>query len=149
MDALGMDWNHDDSARPDAEPVDPVVREAAAAWAQRAEPEQPKPKPVPPSDPAAEQPVPSVRGGYGHAPVTYQILEEAMRGLVKRERAARNKSVDAVAKAVVEKMAELFASARTKTTWRFEEAERRAAELEARVADLEASIAKMEGRADG
>lgn len=143
-----MDWSSNENAGSEAEPMDPVVREAAAAWAQRTDRRElveVKGKPEAPAEPAAERPVPSVRGGYGHTPVTYQILEEAMRGLVKRERKARNEQIDAIVTALVKKFEEVgdvFGEARSITTLRFVEAERRIAELEAR-------IAQMEGRSDG
>jgi hypothetical protein len=75
------------------------------------------------------------------APVAY-ITKEWMDGFIVRERERRNKAIDATAKAIVDKVAETFASARTKTNWRQQEAERR-------IADLEARLAKLEGRADG
>jgi hypothetical protein len=108
-------------------------------WAspEAAEPAEAKPEKPAEAAEVVPRPVPSVRGGYGHTPVTYQILEEAMTKLLKDERARRNKAIDATAKLIVDEVIKTFASARTKTNWRFEEAERRVAELEARLADLE------------
>jgi BMFP domain-containing protein YqiC len=84
--------------------------------------------------------VASVRGGYGHAPVTYQILEETMRThLVTRKTfdTFREVLLEGVAKFVKEQVG----AAAARGSWRAAEAERRISELEAR-------LAKLEGRSD-
>jgi hypothetical protein len=160
MDTLGMDW---DEAEVDgagatwqtAEPHDPEVVERASAWlrgiearqaeeraaeAERAATQAPPASPPQAAPAAAPQPVASVRGGYGHTPVTYQILEETMRTHLVTRKAFdtfREVLLEGVAKFVKEQVG----AAAARVFWRTAEAERRIAELEAR-------LAKLEGRSD-
>jgi hypothetical protein len=152
MDTLGMDW--DEAEVEDAgatwqptEPHDPEVVERASAWLRgiearqaeerAAEAERASTEATPASVPnPAPAPVASVRGGYGHAPVTYQILEETMRThLVTRKTfdTFREVLLEGVAKFVKEQVG----AAAARGSWRTTEAERRIAEVEARLAKLE------------
>jgi hypothetical protein len=160
MDALGMDWEdaevEDGSASwQPAEPHDPAVVERASAWLRGIEARQAEERaaeaeraatPAAPASPhqaapaSTTQPVASVRGGYGHAPVTYQILEETMRTHLVTRKAFdtfREVLLEGVAKFVKEQVS----AAAARVFWRTAEAERRISELEAR-------LAKLEGRSD-
>ncbi len=113
MGALGMDWTAHENARPDAEAVDAVVGEFAAAWAQNTV-RHATPAPL---QKAAPAPVPK--------PVGYVT------------KAAFRQYQDGIEAALARFVGETVKTALVRMTWRTTEAERRIAALEERVAKWE------------